>query len=104
MFPVCLGRQFYRPGAVFTDHRAGKRIAAAVFDLNGRARLPGTAKGWRVIVGDRICTQHALLVARKIGEHEGWRCALNFFRIINNFCFCFAVTTVSQQCPNSTAA
>ena len=104
MLPFCLGGKLYCPGPLFTDHGAGNGAAAAVFDLNGRTRLAGTAKGWRVIVSDRFCTQHTLLVTRIIGEQKGRRCALNVFRIINNFRFCFPVTPVRKQCTDGTAA
>ena len=104
MLPVCLCREFYRPGAVLRDHGAGNGAAAAAFNLNGRTRLPGTAEGWGVVVRDLFCTQHALLVTRVIRQQKGRRGALNFFGIINNFRFCFAVTAVGQQRPNGTAA
>ena len=104
MFPVRLGREYYRPGAVFTDHGAGNGAAAAVFDLDGRARLAGAAKGWVAVVRDLVCAQHALLVTRFIRQQEGRRRAFNVFCIINDFCFSFAVTAVCQQCPDGTAA
>ena len=104
MFPLRLGRKCYRPGAVLCDHGAGDGAAAAVFNLNGRARLPGTAEGWGVIIRDLFCTQHPLLVTRVIRQQKCWRGAFDFFRIINNFCFGFAVTAVSQQCANRTAS
>ncbi len=102
MFSVRLRRKLYRPGSVCTDHGAGNGAAAAIFDLNGRTRLPGTAEGWGVIIRDLFCTQHTLLVTRFVRYQKGRRCALNFFGVINDFGF--AITTMCQQCANRAAA
>ena len=103
MFPVRLGRECYRPGAVLRDHGAGDGAAAAVFNLNGRARLPGTAEGGGVIIRDLFCTQHALLVTRVVRQQKCRRSAFDFFCIINNPGFGFAIAAVSQQCADRTA-
>lgn len=56
--------------AVLRNHGAGDGAAAAVFNLNGRARLPGTAEGGGVVIRDRFCTQHALLVTRVVRQQN----------------------------------
>ncbi|CZV79748.1 Uncharacterised protein [Enterobacter kobei] len=104
MLSVRLGREFHRPGAVFTHHRAGNGASAAVFDLNGRARLAATAKGRGVIVRDRVRAQHTLLVTHLVRQQKGRRGTFHFFGIINDFRFRFAVTTVGQQRPDGATA
>lgn len=89
--------------AVLRDHGAGDGAAAAVFNLNGRARLPGTAEGWGVVIRDLFCTQHALLVTRVVRQQKCRRGAFDFFCIINNPGFGFAIAAVSQQCADRTA-
>ena len=104
MFAVSLSREFYGPGTLFPDHGAGNGASAAVFNLNGRARLPGTAKGWGVVVRDRFSTQHTLLITRVVRQQKGRRRAFNIFGVVDDFGFGFAVTPVRQQCANGTAA
>ena len=104
MLSVRLGREFYRPGAVFTHHRAGNGASAAVFDLNGRARLAATAKGRGVIVRDRVRAQHTLLVTHLVRQQKGRRGTFHFFGVINDFRFRFAVTAVGQQRPDGATA
>ncbi|MNS15423.1 hypothetical protein D3C71_1523610 [compost metagenome] len=104
VFAVGLRRQFYRPGAIGADHRAGDGVAAAVLDLNGRARLAGAAKGRGVIVRDLFCTQHTLLVTLFIRHEEGRRRAFDLFGVVDDFGFGVTITAVRQQRANRPAA
>ncbi len=54
------------PVAVYLS--TGNSIAVAVFDLDGRTRLPATAKGWRGVIGDVIGGKNTALIALIIGD------------------------------------
>ncbi len=96
MFPVSLGRKLNGPGAIFTDHCAGDSAAAAVLDLNRRARLAGATKGWSVIVGYFFRRQHTLLITRFIRNHKRRRRAFDLFSVVDDPGFGFTVAAVRQ--------
>ncbi len=88
--------------AVLRDHGAGDGAAAAVFNLNGRARLPGTAEGGVLSsVTSFALSTPCLSPALSVSKMSAWRFRL--LCIINNLRFGFAIAAVSQQCADRTA-
>ncbi|GCU59875.1 hypothetical protein HmCmsJML030_03284 [Escherichia coli] len=89
MFTCTLRGQIDAPASIATDLSTGDGVTIAVFNLDGRPRLPAAAKGWRSVIGGIVGGKNTALIALIIGYQKRWRGVAGFgWRwVVNHFSF-----------------